>query len=126
MLRIFFLLLTLIGSQTLVFGQIDAYPDATNRGLSKIDDFVDLTKHRKDHILNRHRAGAGKAGKTEFPSGWSDDRILHQVSDIATDPNATRGVGKWNSPYAIEERERVRPRILTYLATSLIKAQRRN
>jgi len=87
---------------------------ATNKGLSKVDDFVDLTKHRKDHILNRHRAGAGKAGKTEFPSGWSDGRILHQVSDIATDPNATRGVGKWNSLYAIGIRDGVDIRVDFY------------
>jgi RHS repeat-associated protein len=88
--------------------------DATNKGLSKVDDFVDLTKHRKDHILNRHASGAGKAGKTEFPSSWSNDRILHQVSDIATDPNATRGVGKWDSPYAIGTRDGVQVRVDFY------------
>ena len=49
---------------------------------------TDLTDFRKDHILNRHRAGAGKPGKTEFPSTWSDDKILHNVSDVATDPNS--------------------------------------
>lgn len=81
---------------------------------NKIDDFVDLTKHRKDHILNRHAAGAGKAGRTEFPSSWSNDRILHQVSDIATDPNATRGVGKWDSPYAIGTRDGVDIRVDFY------------
>ena len=81
---------------------------------NKIDDFVDLTRHRKDHILNRRASGAGKAGKTEFPSSWSNDRILHQVSDIATDPNATRGVGKWNSPYAIGTRDGVDIRVDFY------------
>jgi hypothetical protein len=35
--------------------------------LSKIDEYIDLTSHRKDHLLNRHKFGAGKPGKTEFP-----------------------------------------------------------
>ena len=87
---------------------------AGSNGLSKINDFVDLTAHRRDHILNRHKAGAGKAGKTEFPGTWTDDRILHQVSDIATDPSAIRGVGKWDSPYAIGVRDGVRIRVDFY------------
>src|SRR5690606_12053943 len=28
---------------------------------------TDLTDHRATHILNRHRAGSGISGKTEFP-----------------------------------------------------------
>jgi hypothetical protein len=80
----------------------------------KVDDFVDLTGHRKDHILNRHRAGAGKPGKTEFPSNWSDNEILHHVSDIATDPNAVRGVGKWDSPYAVGKRDGIEIRVDFY------------
>jgi RHS repeat-associated protein len=78
------------------------------------DDFVDLTNHRRDHILNRHRAGAGKPGKTEFPSSWSDDKILHNVSDVATDPSAFRDVGKWNSPYAIGKRDGIEIRVDFY------------
>jgi len=54
--------------------------------------------------LNRHRHGANKPDKTEFPAGWSDD-ILHHVSDVATDPNSLSGVGKWNSPYVTGTRE---------------------
>ena len=33
-----------------------------------------------------HRPGTGKPGKSEFPEGWSDGKILGEVSDIATDP----------------------------------------
>jgi hypothetical protein len=84
--------------------------------LSKIDEFIDVTSHRKDHLLNRHRFGAGKPGKTEFPRNWNDDRILHHVSDVATDPNAIRGVGKWNSPYAIGTRDGIRIRVDFYPA----------
>jgi hypothetical protein len=70
----------------------------------------DLTAHRKQHILNRHRAGAGK-GKSEFPSRWSGDEILHHVSDIATDPQSLRGTGKWDSPFAIGTRDGVTIRV---------------
>ena len=68
-----------------------------NRGAAKgVDDLVGF---RKDHILNRHQAGAGKPGKTEFPAEWSDQRILDEVNKIANDPKAPGGVGKWDSPY---------------------------
>lgn len=61
--------------------------------------YVDLTDFRKDHILNRHRFGAGKPGKTEFPANWSDDKILHEISDVATDPSLTRQTGKWGGEF---------------------------
>jgi RHS repeat-associated protein len=38
-----------------------------------------------------HRPGTGFPGKSEFPSGWSDDRIIHEISDVATDP-ASRAI----------------------------------
>jgi len=31
----------------------------------------------------------GEAGNTWFPRGWSDDKIMHSLSDIATDPSLT-------------------------------------
>jgi hypothetical protein len=53
------------------------------------DEFVDLASaSRRSHILDGHRYG-GEAGNTWFPRGWSDDKILHSVSDIATDPSLT-------------------------------------
>ena len=75
---------------------------------------VDLTEHRAGHILNGHRSGAGKPGKTEFPSSWSDTRILHEVSDVATDAAARTGVGKWKSPYATATRDGVEIRVDFY------------
>ena len=59
----------------------------------------DLVGNRSTHILNRHKAGAGKAGKTEFPSTWSDEKIINEVNKIANDIHAPGGVGKWDSPY---------------------------
>lgn len=35
-----------------------------------------------------HRDGTGIPGKTEFPSGWTGDKILHEISDVAMDPNS--------------------------------------
>lgn len=52
-------------------------------------EFVDLaSSSRRSHILDGHRYG-GEAGNTWFPKGWSDDKIMHSVSDIATDPSLT-------------------------------------
>jgi len=34
-------------------------------------------------------------GKSEFPSTWSDERVLHEVSDIATDADQA-----WSPPDA--------------------------
>jgi hypothetical protein len=58
-------------------------------------DLVDLTDDAgRTHILEGneagtsggHRAGTGNPGKSEFPAGWSDEQILHNISDVATDP----------------------------------------
>ncbi|MCI5189801.1 MAG: hypothetical protein D3905_08375, partial [Candidatus Electrothrix sp. AS4_5] len=61
----------------------------------KSNNFVDLTDARgRGHILGGdatgggHRYGTGQPGKSEFPSTWSDEKILHEISDVATDPNA--------------------------------------
>ena len=84
------------------------------KGESSVTEYVDLTDFRRTHILNNHKYGAGKPGKTEFPKSWSEDKILHYVSDVATDPNSTIGVGKWNSPYAIGVREGIEIRVDFY------------
>jgi len=53
------------------------------------DEFAGLAlASRRSHILGGHRYG-GEVGNTWFPKGWSDDKIMHSVSDIATDPSLT-------------------------------------
>jgi hypothetical protein len=55
----------------------------------------------EDHILDGdgpdkgggHRAGTGKPGKSEFPAGWTDEKILGEISDVATAPDSTHTVG---------------------------------
>lgn len=56
---------------------------------------TDLTGFRWEHILSRHEFGRGISGKTEFPKSWSGADILHQVSDVATDPTLSRQSSKW-------------------------------
>lgn len=34
-----------------------------------------------------HRAGTGFPGKSEFPATWSDAQVMHNISDVATDPS---------------------------------------
>ena len=69
---------------------------------TKPGEYVDLTDAQgKAHILDGevrpdgsysggHRPGTGYSGKSEFPKGWSDEKILHEISDVATDPAAVR------------------------------------
>lgn len=78
---------------------------------------VDLTDFRSTHILNRHGAGAGISGKTEFPASWSNQQTLHHISDVATDPAAVTGMGKWNSPFSIGVRDGVEIRVDFYPTT---------
>ena len=58
------------------------------------DDFVDLaTPARRIHILDGDATGGGHLwpglpDKTPFPQSWSADQIMHEISDIATDPAA--------------------------------------
>ena len=47
-----------------------------------------LSPSRVAHVLEGHLF-PGKPGKTPFPRGWSPAKILHEVSDIATDPTLT-------------------------------------
>ncbi|WP_417582459.1 EndoU domain-containing protein [Nitrincola sp.] len=82
-----------------------------NGPLTPIGNSVDLTNGRSGHILANHKPGAGKLGKTEFPSNWSDDRIIHQVSDIASDPSLTRLVDSRGTPYVSGTRDGVDIRV---------------
>lgn len=55
----------------------------------------DLEPARRRHILDGdgpnkgggHRAGTGKAGKTEFPPDWTDDDIIERVMRTAMNPD---------------------------------------
>jgi hypothetical protein len=56
-------------------------------------DSLRITPERAGHILDGdrwgggHRHGTGRPAKTEFPSGWDDDKIIGHVLDVARDPD---------------------------------------
>ena len=52
--------------------------------------------------------------KTEFPSSWSNDKIIDSVNRVATDPNIPTSMGKWNSPYKVGIIDGVRIRVDFY------------
>ena len=79
--------------------------------LSFIDEFADLTDGRSGHIIANHAYGAGKVGKTEFPSAWSNKRIINHVSDIATDPKLMKKYDGRGTPYVIGTRDNVEIRV---------------
>ena len=56
-----------------------------------------VSPDRRNHILEGdetgggHRAGA-KRGKSEFPSDWSDDKIIDELESVANDPGSSRSL----------------------------------
>ena len=56
-------------------------------------DSLRTTPERTKHILDGdswgggHRPGTGRPGKTEFPAGWYDDKIIGNVRDVARAPD---------------------------------------
>jgi hypothetical protein len=43
-----------------------------------------------DGINGGDRPGTGIPGKTEFPRGWSDAKIIREIESVANDPIARR------------------------------------
>jgi RHS repeat-associated protein len=58
-----------------------------------------VDKKGERHILDGdetgggHRPGTGGPNKSEFPKNWSDDKILGEISDVATSPDSTHSPG---------------------------------
>ena len=63
-------------------------------------------------LKNKHISGMSLSATVKPRSG--NCILLHYISDVATDPNVTRGYGKWNSPYAIGNREGIEIRVDFY------------
>jgi hypothetical protein len=47
-----------------------------------------------DETGGGHRHGTNKPNKSEFPEGWSDEKVLGEISDVATDPASSRTPGR--------------------------------
>lgn len=46
-----------------------------------------LPGDRKAHILGNHKHGAGVSCKSEFPAGWSDEKIFSTLQAMAANDN---------------------------------------
>jgi len=76
-------------------------------GVPTAENLVNLaSKQRTQHILFGDATGGGHLWpgapqKTSFPSTWSKDQIMHNVSDLATDASAswTQLTGKTGADY---------------------------
>jgi Bacterial EndoU nuclease len=63
-----------------------------------------VSPERTTHILDGdekgsgggHRHGVGKPGKTEFPAGWNDKKIVDTVVDVARRPDSASEHQHWN------------------------------
>src|SRR5690606_29630286 len=57
------------------------------------------SSRRTTHILTGDATGGGhlfpgSAGKSPFPQNWSAERIMHEISDVATDPLSSFAKGR--------------------------------
>ncbi|MGO4282593.1 EndoU domain-containing protein, partial [Cupriavidus sp. RAF20_2] len=81
-------------------------PTAAGRVPSEADLVNLASQQRTQHILLGDATGGGHLwpgapGKTAFPSVWTESQIMHNVSDLATDPTAkwTQLTGKAGADY---------------------------
>jgi len=67
--------------------------DAVDSGQRPPLDAIRITPERIVHVLEGdktgggHRHGTGKPGKTEFPAGWDDEKIIDSALDVARKPD---------------------------------------
>jgi len=68
-------------------------------------DALRISPERTTHILDGdptpaggggHRSGTGKPGKTEFPAGWDDKKVMDHVLDVARRPDSPPVHQHWN------------------------------
>ena len=68
---------------------------------------IRISPARRTHILDGdvsgggHRHGTGQPGKTEFPAGWDDARIMEKVLDVARRPDLPPVHQSWNSRWLL-------------------------
>jgi hypothetical protein len=67
--------------------------DAVDSGQRPPLDAIRITPERIVHVLEGdktgggHRHGTGKPGKTEFPAGWDDEKVIDSALDVARKPD---------------------------------------
>jgi len=73
----------------------EAFVSGSDKKAQAIDELINLaSKKRTQHILLGDSTGGGhlwpgSPGKAVFPASWSAKKIMHNVSDLATDPKAS-------------------------------------
>lgn len=88
------------------------------RAAKSADEFVDLASTaRRNHILYGDATGGGHLwpglpGKTPFPKDWSADRVMHEISDVATDPSSIFRTGRGGSTIVTGTRDGVDVRVI--------------
>ncbi|MFH1461390.1 MAG: EndoU domain-containing protein [bacterium] len=86
---------SLITAETIISKAVSKVINETNKTKNK---FINLaSKERTKHILFGEKTKRGRFGgghkfpgnptKTVFPKSWSEEKIMHEISDIAIDPN---------------------------------------
>lgn len=89
-----------------------------------------ITPKARQHILDGdgenagggHRAGTNKPEKSEFPSDWSDEKIIDEITDIAADPNSTRFSGHSGRTIISGTRDGVSIRVLVDATGEIVTA----
>lgn len=82
------------------------------------DEFVNIASEaRTTHILYGDATGGGHLwpglpGKTAFPKDWSADRVMHEISDVATDPSSIFRPGRGGSTVVTGTRDGVDIRVI--------------
>lgn len=77
------------------------------------DEFVNLASQaRTTQILQGDATGGGHfwpggAGKTSIPQSWSGRRVMHEISDVATDPASVFTPGRGGSTVVTGARDGV-------------------
>jgi hypothetical protein len=67
--------------------------NAVDAGVRPARDTIRIGPDRSAHILDGdaygggHRHGTGRPGKTEFPAGWTDQKVIDTARDIARKPD---------------------------------------
>ncbi len=99
----------LISSNNLARQSASATKTIAQREFKFLSDSVNLASEaRTKHILFGEGPSSGghlwpgNSGKSAFPASWSSDKIMHNISDIVTDPNIqwTSQTGKIGSAFA--------------------------
>jgi hypothetical protein len=108
-------------------GCLPAVLDSCGRGIGNLKDWMFsggadkpslLSPTGETHVLDGdaegggHAAGTGKPGKSEFPSGWSRDKILGEISDVATGPDSSRSPGRDGTTVVVGTRDGVRIQVI--------------